>query len=72
MALAPGTDLFVFGGCAAQFSMVGGIPWLFADPLRALGNRRFRLSHYLEEFAVAARAADADRAATTGRRRATG
>ena len=64
-ALAPGTDLFVCGGCSAQYPMVGGIPWLFADPLQALGDWRNRLSQYLEEFAAAARAAEADRAATT-------
>ena len=43
---------------------MGGIPWLFADPELALGEWRNRLTLYLEEFAAAERAAEADLAAT--------
>ena len=60
-SLTKGTDRFECAGCAAQYPVVGGIPWLFGDPLRALGDWRNRLSQYLEEFAAAAREAEADR-----------
>jgi hypothetical protein len=44
--------------------MLGGIPWLFADPALALGEWRNRLTQYLEEFARVARSADDDLAVT--------
>ena len=47
-------------GCGAAFPLLDGIPWLFADPGLALGEWRNRLTLYLEDFAAAARAADAD------------
>ena len=46
--------------CHALFPRVGGIPWLFADPARALGEWRNRLTAYLEEFAAAAQRTEAD------------
>jgi uncharacterized protein YbaR (Trm112 family)/ubiquinone/menaquinone biosynthesis C-methylase UbiE len=50
--------------CGAEYPIVGGIPWLFADPAQALGDWRNRLTQYLEEFAAAARSAEADLAVT--------
>jgi len=52
-------------GCASRFPRVAGIPWLFVDPARALGDWRNRLTQYLEEFGAAERAAQADLAATS-------
>lgn len=46
--------------CAALYPIVGGIPWLFPDPSRALGDWRNRLSLYLDEFDAAARDAEAE------------
>jgi SAM-dependent methyltransferase/uncharacterized protein YbaR (Trm112 family) len=51
---------FACSGCRVQYPRLGGLPWLFADPERALGEWRNRLTLYLEEFAAAERAAAAD------------
>jgi ubiquinone/menaquinone biosynthesis C-methylase UbiE/uncharacterized protein YbaR (Trm112 family) len=51
--------------CGAEYPLLGGIPWLFADPELALGDWRNRLSLYLDEFAAAERAAAADLASAT-------
>ena len=51
---------FVCRSCEARYPRLGGLPWLFADPDLALGEWRNRLTLYLEEFAAAERAADAD------------
>ncbi len=63
--LRAGPECFECSACAAQYPSLGGIPWLFADPERALGDWRNRLGQYLEEFGAATRAAEADRALTT-------
>jgi uncharacterized protein YbaR (Trm112 family) len=47
-------------GCTSRYPRLDGIPWLFADPARALGDWRNRLAQYLEEFGAASRAAQAD------------
>jgi SAM-dependent methyltransferase/uncharacterized protein YbaR (Trm112 family) len=46
--------------CPALYPAVGGVPWLFPDPGRALGDWRNRLSLYLDEFDAAARDAEAE------------
>jgi N2227-like protein len=46
--------------CAVSFADIGGIPWLFADPVGTLGDWRNRLSLYLDEFLAAERAVDAE------------
>lgn len=46
-----------------RYPTLAGIPWLFADPARALGEWRNRLTMYLEEFSAATRAAESDLAA---------
>ena len=53
------------GACGLAFPSIGGIPWLFADPARALGDWRNRLAAYLAEFASAALRADSDLAAVS-------
>jgi uncharacterized protein YbaR (Trm112 family) len=53
-------DGFTCRACRLQYPRLGGLPWLFADPELALGEWRNRLTLYLEEFAAAERAADAD------------
>jgi uncharacterized protein YbaR (Trm112 family) len=61
--LALRAPLLVCSDCHAEYPLLDGIPWLFADPGRALGEWRNRLTAYLEEFAAATRAVDADLAA---------
>jgi hypothetical protein len=51
---------FACRACQVQYPRLGGLPWLFVDPELALGEWRNRLTLYLEEFAAAERAADAD------------
>ena len=46
--------------CRVDYPRLGGLPWLFADPELALGEWRNRLTLYLEEFAAAERATEAD------------
>jgi Methyltransferase domain len=53
-------DGFTCRACRVQYPRLGGLPWLFADPGLALGEWCNRLTLYLEEFAAAERAADAD------------
>lgn len=38
------------GGCQVDFPLVGGIPWLFADPATALGEWRGRLNFAVEKL----------------------
>lgn len=57
-------DGLACSSCRVRYPRLGGLPWLFADPDLALGEWRNRLTLYLEEFAAAERAADADLAAT--------
>ncbi len=40
--------------CAVEFPMVGGLPWLLADPPAALGEWRARLHAFLAELAAQA------------------
>ncbi len=51
---------FACRSCQVDFPRLGGIPWLFADPQLTLGEWRNRLTLYLDEFAAAERAAQAD------------
>ena len=46
--------------CGVSFPRVGGLPWLYPDPIRSLGEWRNRLGLYLDEMAAAARTARAD------------
>ena len=48
------------GDCNSRFPLLDGIPWLFPEPLQSLAEWRNRLALYLEEFAAAGRATDAD------------
>jgi hypothetical protein len=50
--------------CGASYPRIGGLPWLYADPGRALGEWRNRLGLYLDELGAAARLAETDLAAT--------
>jgi uncharacterized protein YbaR (Trm112 family) len=54
---------FACRACQVRYPRLGGLPWLFAAPELALGEWRNRLTLYLEEFAAAERAAQADRVA---------
>lgn len=58
--LVAATDGFACRGCRVEYPRLDGLPWLFADPELALGEWRNRLTLYLEEFAAAERAAEAD------------
>jgi uncharacterized protein YbaR (Trm112 family) len=62
-APAPQGDDLKCPACGVVFPRLIDIPWLFADPARALGDWRNRLTAYLAEFAAAAQRADADLAA---------
>ena len=53
-------EFLVCGSCSSRYPTLAGIPWLFADPDRALGEWRNRLTLYLEEFGAATRGAEAD------------
>ena len=46
--------------CAATYPRVGGLPWLFRDPSRSLGEWRNRLGLYIDELTAAARVCRAD------------
>jgi len=59
-SLTPTGQALRCDACAAEYPLLGGIPWLFAEPARALGEWRNRLTAYLQEFAAAAGRADAD------------
>lgn len=58
--LRPAAGGLACAGCGIDYPLLGGIPWLFADPVGALGDWRNRLTLYLEEFAAAERAAAGD------------
>ena len=58
--LVAANDGFACRGCRVEYPRLDGLPWLFADPELALGEWRNRLTLYLDEFAAAERAADAD------------
>ncbi len=46
--------------CGVTFPRVGGLPWLYPDPARSLGEWRNRLGLYLDEMTAAAHAARLD------------
>jgi uncharacterized protein YbaR (Trm112 family) len=50
-ALSPKQDGYRCKGCKTEFSGVGGIPWLFADPGSSLGGWRNRLHFSLQKLA---------------------
>jgi SAM-dependent methyltransferase/uncharacterized protein YbaR (Trm112 family) len=66
--LRPDGDACRCEACAVAYPFVGGIPWLFPEPARALGDWRNRLTLYVEEFDSAAREAEAGLAAITAAR----
>ncbi|HUO78752.1 MAG TPA: class I SAM-dependent methyltransferase [Steroidobacteraceae bacterium] len=63
--LVPSGERLACRGCRVDYPRLGGLPWLFAEPELALGEWRNRLTLYLEEFAAAERAAQADLASAT-------
>lgn len=65
---------WICGSCSSGFPVIGEIPWLFPDPRQALADWRGRLgllSQHLASEANAIRAAAADAAGATTRRRLT-
>ena len=48
--LAEGASGLRCGGCKTEFPLVGGIPWLFADPDASLGEWRNRMHFSLQKL----------------------
>src|SRR5690606_8127896 len=49
--LRPARSGYRCGGCRTDYPLVGGIPWLFAEPESALGEWRNRLHFELQRLA---------------------
>jgi len=54
-ALDPVDSGFSCGGCKVEFPLVGGLPWLFAEPNAVLGEWRSRFNYLLQALEANAR-----------------
>jgi len=63
--LDPIEHAFRCGGCHVDFPLIGGLPWLFAEPNAALGEWRGRFNYLLQALAANMRR-DRDAAARAG------